>query len=329
MLPAPPTMTVLSLLTLMVSACPSMSIVASLSSYPSSSEMTTPPVRTAMSSIIALRLSPKPGAFTATTSSVPLSLLSTSVARASPSTSSATISRLLPAFMIVSSSGMMSWMLLIFLSVSRMKGLFMTASIFSLFAIYGERYPLSNCIPSTTSSVVPRVLDSSTVMTPSLPTFSIASAMSSPISLSFAETEATCAMDALSSTVLAAAFRFSTAASTAPAIPLLRIIGLAPAVTFLKPSLMMLCVSSVAVVVPSPATSFVFVATSLTSCAPMFSTWSSSSISLAIVTPSFVISGDPYDLSIRTFLPLGPSVIFTVSASLSTPASSFLLDSSP
>ncbi|MDD4494645.1 MAG: formate--tetrahydrofolate ligase, partial [Eubacteriales bacterium] len=34
---------------------------------------------------------------------------------------------------------------------------------------------------------------------------------------------------------------------------------------------MIACASSVAVVVPSPATSFVFVATSLTSCAPMFS----------------------------------------------------------
>ena len=182
-------------------------MVASLSSYPSSSEITTPPVRIAMSSIIALRLSPNPGAFTATTSSVPLSLLSTRVARASPSTSSATMRRLLPAFMIPSSSGMMSWMLLIFLSVSRMYGLLMTASIFSLLAMYGERYPLSNCIPSTTSRVVPSVLDSSTVMTPSLPTFSIASAISSPISASLAETEATCAMDSLSSTIFAVLLR--------------------------------------------------------------------------------------------------------------------------
>jgi hypothetical protein len=39
-------------------------------------------------------------------------------------------------------------------------------------------------MPSTTSSVVSMVLDSSTVIVPSLPTLSIASAMMSPISVS-------------------------------------------------------------------------------------------------------------------------------------------------
>ena len=59
------------------------------------------------------------------------------------------------------------------------------ASIFSgSVTKYGERYPRSNCIPSTVSSVVSRPFASSTVMTPSLPTFSIASAIRSPISLS-------------------------------------------------------------------------------------------------------------------------------------------------
>ena len=70
-----------------------------------------------------------------------------------------------------------------------------------------------------------------------------------------------------------------------------------------------------AVVVPSPATSLVFVATSLTSCAPMFSTGSESSISFAIVTPSLVIVGAPNDLAITTLRPLGPRVTLTVSAS--------------
>src|SRR6201988_1785762 len=51
----------------------------------------------------------------------------------------------------------------------------------------------------------------------------------------------------------------------------------------------------------------------------MFSSGSFSSISLAIVTPSFVIVGDPNFLSMTTFRPLGPSVTFTASASLSTP----------
>ena len=41
---------------------------------------------------------------------------------------------------------------------------------------------MSNSIPSTTSMSMPKVLESSTVMTPSLPTFSMASAIFSPIS---------------------------------------------------------------------------------------------------------------------------------------------------
>jgi hypothetical protein len=76
---------------------------------------------------------------------------------------------------------------------------------------------------------------------------------------------------------------------------------------------------TVAVVVPSPATSEVLVATSFTIWAPMFSTGSSSSISLATVTPSLVTVGDPNFLSSTTLRPLGPSVTFTALASLSTP----------
>src|SRR5579883_262053 len=51
----------------------------------------------------------------------------------------------------------------------------------------------------------------------------------------------------------------------------------------------------------------------------MFSNGSSSSISLAMVTPSLVIVGAPNFLSSTTLRPLGPSVIFTASASASTP----------
>ncbi len=61
----------------------------------------------------------------------------------------------------------------------------------------------------------------------------------------------------------------------------------------------------------------------------MFSHGSSSSISLAIVTPSFVIVGAPHFLSSTTFCPLGPSVMATASASLLTPASSARRASSP
>src|SRR5436190_14423897 len=51
----------------------------------------------------------------------------------------------------------------------------------------------------------------------------------------------------------------------------------------------------------------------------MFSKRSSSSISLATVTPSLVTVGPPKDLSMMTFLPVGPMVTATALASFSTP----------
>jgi hypothetical protein len=77
--------------------------------------------------------------------------------------------------------------------------------------------------------------------------------------------------------------------------------------------------STVAVVVPSPTTSLVLVATSTSSRAPMFSKGSLSSISLATVTPSWVTVGAPNFLSIATLRPRGPSVVLTASATMSTP----------
>jgi hypothetical protein len=53
----------------------------------------------------------------------------------------------------------------------------------------------------------------------------------------------------------------------------------------------------------------------------MFSKWSSSSISLAMVTPSLVIVGAPHFFSSTTLRPRGPRVTLTVLASLLTPAS--------
>ena len=108
-------------------------------------------------------------------------------------------------------------------------------------------------------------------------------------------------------------------ASTPFSMPRLIAIGLAPALTFWRPSATMAWPRTMAVVVPSPATSSVLVATSFRSCAPMFSKGSSSSISLAIVTPSLVIVGAPYFLSRTTLRPLGPSVTRTASAIRSTP----------
>src|SRR6187402_3382345 len=104
---------------------------------------------------------------------------------------------------------------------------------------------------------------------------------------------ATLAMSDLSSTSLACDWMDSTAAATAFSMPFLIAIGLAPAATFFMPTWTIAWASTVAVVVPSPAMSSVLVATSLTSWAPMFSKGSSSSISLAIDTPSFVMVGAP------------------------------------
>jgi len=66
------------------------------------------------------------------------------------------------------------------------------------------------------------------------------------------------------------------------------------------------------VAVPSPAWSEVLLATSRTICTPMFSNLSSSSISLATVTPSLLMQGTPYDLSRTTLRPLGPSGTYSI-----------------
>ncbi len=168
---------------------------------------------------------------------------------------------------------------------------------------------------------MPKVFDSSTVTVPSLPTLSIASAITSPIDSSAAEMVATWAIWLLPSTGWLWAAMDSTAVFTAFSMPRFRPDGLAPAATLRRPSLIRACASTVAVVVPSPATSLVLVATSFTSWAPMFSNGSSSSISRAIDTPSFVMVGAPNFLPMTTLRPLGPSVTLTASANLSTPAS--------
>src|SRR5688500_5741163 len=175
-------------------------------------------------------------------------------------------------------------------------------------------------MPSTVSSVVSRPFASSAVTTPSLPTFSLASEISSPISLSLlAEMEPTWAISFLPAVGTEIFLSSSTTWATALSMPRFSAIGFTPAVTFLRPSRKIACASTVAVVVPSPARSEVFVATSFTIWAPMFSSGSASSISFATVTPSLVTVGAPNFLSMTTFRPFGPSVTLTASASWSTP----------
>ena len=179
-------------------------------------------------------------------------------------------------------------------------------------------------MPSTTSSSSCRPLPSSTVITPSLPTFSMALAISSPmVSSELAEIEATWVISLLVEQGLEILSNSVTAAATALSMPRLRSIGFMPAVTNFIPSRTILWASTVAVVVPSPALSAVFEATSLTICAPMFCSLSSNSISLATVTPSLVITGDPKDFWITTLRPFGPSVTLTALAKILTPSTNF------
>ena len=114
-------------------------------------------------------------------------------------------------------------------------------------------------------------------------------------------------------------FNSSTTIATAFSIPFLRIIGFAPAVTCFIPEAVITNAKSVAVVVPSPATSLVLSAASFTNWAPIFSNGSLSSISFATVTPSCTIFGAPHFLSKATFLPLGPNVVITALATISIP----------
>src|SRR5215475_4434310 len=124
-------------------------------------------------------------------------------------------------------------------------------------------------MPSTTSSWVSMVLDSSTVMTPSLPTFFMASAMILPmVSSLLAEMVPTWAiispetgLDSLSSSPgrrLPSLSSLPAMMLTAFSMPRFRAIGLAPAATVFTPSRYTAWARTVAVVVPSPATSDVF-----------------------------------------------------------------------
>ena len=100
----------------------------------------------------------------------------------------------------------------------------------------------------------------------------MASAMRSPISVSeLAAMVATCSMSLRFLTGVDILPIWVTTASTAFSMPRLSCSGFAPAVTTFRPCSKMASASTVAVVVPSPATSDVLDATSFTICAPMFS----------------------------------------------------------
>ena len=91
-------------------------------------------------------------------------------------------------------------------------------------------------------------------------------AINSPIVLSlFAEIAAICFIFSVELPTFLACFSKSiTISATALSIPRFKSIGFAPAATFFKPSFTIACARTVAVVVPSPAKSFVLEATSFT-----------------------------------------------------------------
>ena len=92
-------------------------------------------------------------------------------------------------------------------------------------------------MPSTTSSELSRVLASSTVIVPSLPTLSIASEIILPISSSpFAESVATCAISSALFTFLESLAIASVTAAVALSMPRFSAMPFAPAVRFLRPS---------------------------------------------------------------------------------------------
>jgi len=155
---------------------------------------------------------------------------------------------------------------------------------------------------------------------PPSPTVCSARAMTAPTtSSSLAEMAATRAKSCSVEIGCATERRCSTSRATARSIPRLTRTGLPPEEIASMPARTMPCAITVAVVVPSPTMSFVLMAASLTSWAPMFSNWFFRWISRAMVTPSFVTTGDPVIFSRMTLRPLGPSVDLTASASWSTP----------
>ena len=92
-------------------------------------------------------------------------------------------------------------------------------------------------MPSTTSNSFSIPEPSSTVITPSFPTFSIASAIISPTFVSpFADMEPTCAIAELSLQGEESFFTSPTATCIALSMPLLRSIGFIPAATDFNPS---------------------------------------------------------------------------------------------
>ena len=168
--------------------------------------------------------------------------------------------------------------------------------------------------------------------TPSKPTLSIDWAINLPVSGSlFAEIVAICSNwsseEISSDTEL---LNSDVTSLIADSICLLISTAFSPLSRWDNPFLIISLANKVEVVVPSPAFSAVLTAACLINNTPNSSLGSSNKNDFATVTPSLVDWGASCaPLKITTFLPLGPKVATTASASLSIPVCSFVLASLP
>ena len=293
---------------------------------PTSSETTWPPVRIAMSWSIALRRSPKPGALIATDLNVPRILLTTSVARASPSTSSAMMASGLPPCMTFSSTGSRSLTAAIFGRDEQEVGVvedglhalgvgdevrgdvaLVEAHALDEVELHPEGLALLDGDDPVVADLLERLGDHRADLL-------VGRGDRGDVGdLRPGRSRPSGRPDLIEST--AVLDRRPRCPSSGPS-------GWRRPRRCAGPRGPCAQASTVAVVVPSPATSSVFLATSLTSSAPIFSYGSSRSISLAMETPSLVIVGAPHFFSSTTLRPLGPRVTRTASASLFMPSSS-------
>ena len=227
-----------------------------------------------MSWSIALRRSPKPGALTAAHCSVPRSLLTTSVASASPSTSSATIRIGWPCLATCSSSGSRSFMPLIFFSCSRISA----SSKHHLHAL-GVGHEVGREVAAVELHALDHVerglhalgLFDGDRRPPCRPSPSPRRGSSRSSRRRWRRSSPPGRSPSAVRVFLDCLPRSSTSTATALSMPRFRSIGFIPAATILVPSRKIACASTVAVVVPSPATSEVLLATSRTIFAPRFS----------------------------------------------------------
>mmetsp|Transcript_24434 Transcript_24434/g.51158 ORF Transcript_24434/g.51158 Transcript_24434/m.51158 type:complete len:373 (-) Transcript_24434:381-1499(-) len=249
-----PTSSVLLFSTTARSSLPKSSSVVFTSFIPSSDVTSVAPVNVQMSSRNARRTSPRPGALTAATARTPRFRLSTRPESASPVTSPAMISSGDLSSTTFSRTGRISASVVIFWSVTSTRGASSGAICVSSSVMNRlDSQPTSISMPSVYSTESVRPCPSSKMVAPSSPTRSSASASRPPMSQSLHEMAAICWYCSSVVTGLAASLILPTKKRAALYRPLRSAIGLWPADTNLQPSRIIACVSTVAVVVPSPA----------------------------------------------------------------------------